>query len=287
MDIAKQYFNAWNDRDPGAIVELFAENGTYSDPSAGNNLKGNKIGEYAKGLFTAFPDLSFEVCECLDAGDGLIAAEWIMRGTNTGPLQDMPPTNNSVELPGADFIKIKDEKITSLKGYFDGKETALQLGLQVLVMPYSAGPFSFGNSTYVKSDNLTKPGAFSITWLDVNSPEEIDEIRNFSRPLMNDMKNMDGFIGAMTAANDNRVFTITAWEDVEDTKQVLRNEYHREAMQRFYSDLSKGGAISIYRPEYIGPLLMRCNACQKITDYEKHDGKCECGGVLNKPHSYW
>jgi len=33
LDVAHTYFDAWNRRDPAAIVSTFAEGGTYSDPT--------------------------------------------------------------------------------------------------------------------------------------------------------------------------------------------------------------------------------------------------------------
>jgi hypothetical protein len=33
-DVAQKYFDAWNRRDPEAIVATFAEGGTYTDPNA-------------------------------------------------------------------------------------------------------------------------------------------------------------------------------------------------------------------------------------------------------------
>ena len=54
-DVAQRYFDAWNRRDPEAIVATFAEGGTYTDPNIPEGLGGQAIGEYAAGLFTAFP----------------------------------------------------------------------------------------------------------------------------------------------------------------------------------------------------------------------------------------
>ena len=70
MQVAERYFDAWNRRDADAIVASFASGGTYSDPSAGENLQGEAIAAYAKGLWSAFPDLSFETVSVADDGAG-------------------------------------------------------------------------------------------------------------------------------------------------------------------------------------------------------------------------
>jgi ketosteroid isomerase-like protein len=73
-DVAQRYFDAWNRRDPEAIVATFAEGGTYKDPNAPEGLSGRAIAEYAAGLFAAFPDLSFDVLSHHGTGDGRVVA---------------------------------------------------------------------------------------------------------------------------------------------------------------------------------------------------------------------
>jgi hypothetical protein len=40
IDIANQYFAAWNARDSHALVSVFAEGGTYCDPTTPGRLTG-------------------------------------------------------------------------------------------------------------------------------------------------------------------------------------------------------------------------------------------------------
>jgi steroid delta-isomerase-like uncharacterized protein len=163
LEIAQCYFDAWNRRDAEAIVGAFAEGGTYSDPTGGQGLHGESLASYAKGLWEAFPDLSFEIISSADVGADMVAAQWLMRGTNTGSLNGLPPTGRTVALPGADFIQVERDRIRSVQGYFDSRAVPEQLGLQVMVQPNVIGPFAFGTSALVQTGNKTKPGAFSIT----------------------------------------------------------------------------------------------------------------------------
>ena len=87
------------------------------------------------GLWAAFPDLSFEIASKGLAGENLVAAQWIMRGTNTGSMMGLPPTGKSVTVSGADFIRVAGGKIQTVDGYFDSRAVPEQLGLQVLVQP--------------------------------------------------------------------------------------------------------------------------------------------------------
>jgi hypothetical protein len=43
IEVVKRYIDAWNRHDADAIVALFAEGGTYSNPVAGQGLTGQAI----------------------------------------------------------------------------------------------------------------------------------------------------------------------------------------------------------------------------------------------------
>ncbi len=288
VDVAQRYFEAWNRHDPDAIVATFAEGGIYSDPSVPAGLTGQAIVEYASGLFEAFPDLSFDVLSHSSTGDGVATAQWVMHGTNVGPLRGNPPTGGAVALPGADFIVVEGGKIRSIQGYFDRSAFVEQLGMQVVVQPYSAGPFSFGYSVRTQSGNLAKPGALSLTWIQASSEDEVEQIRNYSRTIASEMVGMEGFIAWIGVVIANRMFTITAWENVEDTVQLMWGSTHGEAMRRFFaSELGSSAMTSVWKPERINTLWVRCEACGSMEDYELSGGRCQCGHPLPEHPPYW
>jgi steroid delta-isomerase-like uncharacterized protein len=107
-------FDAWNRHDAAAIVGAFAETGTYADPVTPGPLTGAAIGAYAQGLWEAFPNLSFDIVSVTENASGLVSAEWLMKGTNTGPFSGLPPTGVAVALPGADFIRVDAGKIQNV-----------------------------------------------------------------------------------------------------------------------------------------------------------------------------
>ncbi len=51
---AQDYFDSWNRHDAAGLVACFTSRGTYSDPTAGQNLQGEAIAAYARGLWAAF-----------------------------------------------------------------------------------------------------------------------------------------------------------------------------------------------------------------------------------------
>jgi len=114
-DIAKQYFDGWNAHDADAIASAFADDGTYCDPTTGE-LSGAAIGANAQRLWSAFPNLSFELVSLTDAGVGRVVIEWIMRGTNTGEFHGQPATGLPISLPGVDVIEIAADGIRTIKG---------------------------------------------------------------------------------------------------------------------------------------------------------------------------
>ncbi|MFS8531231.1 nuclear transport factor 2 family protein [Sphaerobacter thermophilus] len=288
LDVAGQYFDAWNRRDPDAIMATFAEGGTYADPAAGT-LSGPAIGAYAGSLFTAFPDLHFDLVHVAATDGGRVTAEWLMRGTNTGPFAGAPPTGQTIALPGADFITVDGEKVRSVQGYFDRRTFVEQLGLQAMVMPYKAGPFAFGTATMVKTGKQTKPGAVGVTKITVRSDQEREQIREYSRAIAAEMLEMPGFLGWIGVVIGQEMYTITAWEDTEAPRQLVRGGTHRGAMRHFYEkDFALGGMLSVWSPERI-KLDVRCDECGRVFTLRDWDEstRCECGAALNSTQTTW
>ena len=287
LEVARTYFDAWNRRDAAAIVATFSEDGSYSDPASQGELKGEAIGAYAAGLWAAFPNLSFEILSAAEAGDGIVAAQWIMRGTNSGSFAGLPPTGRHVELAGADFVKVEDGKIRSVLGYFDSAELPRQLGLQVLVQPHSIGPFRFGTSVHVTSGKGSKPGAFSITVLHALSAGEAARVQDYSRQIVQEMMAMPEFIGWIGVTVGNAMLTLTAWEDSEAPRKLLTQGAHAVAVRDFFgAGIASGGFTSVWAPARINAFWVRCASCGKMVDREKSDGGCACGAALPEAPPY-
>lgn len=286
LELANTYFEAWNRHDADAILAVFGGSGTYSDPTTNGPLAGQAIADYAKGLWKAFPDLSFEIRSAAQTADNKVVAEWTMTGTNMGEFGELPPTQRPISVLGLDVIETGLDCIQSVTGYFDSRLVPEQLGLQVIVQPDRVGPFSFGYSVAVQSGKKSRPGAFSITtvW---NEPEQVEDIRALSRATASEMLAMDGFIGLTLVRLGGRGVTISAWEKPEDAKQLFRSKAHREAMSRFWTDLGDSAFTSVWTPDHFNPFWVRCPACRKMTDYEKHSGQCACGSSLPEPPAYF
>jgi steroid delta-isomerase-like uncharacterized protein len=285
--IAETYFDAWNRHDAAGIIGSFAEGGIYQDPTTGGPLTGQAIGAYAAGLWSAFPNLSFEIRSRASAGDSLVSAEWMMRGTNHGSIFGLPPTGKIIELPGADFVRVSEEGIHSVAGYFDTRSFVEQLGLQAIVQPSRAGPFTFGTAIAVRTGKRTRPGAISMTSLYPTSSEQVEYVRNTSQQIVQEMLQMPGFI-AWNGLNLNEIMmTVTAWESPEDVRAFMQNPTHRAAVREYYSSLGiESSMVSTWVPQHISTTV-RCTTCGKISGYERTEGQCPCGARLPEPLPYW
>lgn len=127
--VVSHYIEAWNQADPQAVFDLFAHGGTYTDPSVPEGVSGPALQALVSGFMSAFTDLTFELLEVIDSGEGLLAAQWLMLGIHTGPLGPHAATGRSVSLPGVDVFRVYEGKLQSVEGYYDTASLYRQLGL--------------------------------------------------------------------------------------------------------------------------------------------------------------
>ena len=132
LEVAKLSLDAWNRRDADAIGALYAEGGTYITPRADQVLTGPKaVADFAKKVFTVYPDFSMETISVGDTGGGLVASQWVIHATHTGPFWDgSPPTGRTLTLPEASFTQVEGDKIRSEQAYLNLQSVAEQLGLK-------------------------------------------------------------------------------------------------------------------------------------------------------------
>lgn len=279
IDVVQQYFDAWNAHDPSAVIATFAPGGTYSDPTVAG-LTGDAIGRMIQRLIDMFPDLAFDVGSKGALGPDLVAAEWVMNGTHQ-------ETGGRVALPGSDFIRVENGKIRSVQGYFDNGTMLKQLGLEIMTYPAQPqGPISFGSATRFQTDKRVRPGAISLTWIEGHSEADGQHLNEYTEKIVEETTQMPGFMGIMLSTINNRGYTLTAWEDVEQPRRLLREGQHKESMKWFFSKESGAFAMaSVWQLHHIR-LMVRCSACQRVVDLEANRTRCSCGELLPDPPPY-
>jgi steroid delta-isomerase-like uncharacterized protein len=288
LDAVNRYLNGWIARDADAVLSTLTPDGTYEDPSSRGPLSGEAFRSYMQGLWAAFPDLSFEKESVGEMGPDLVAAQWVMTGTNQGSMMGLPPTGKTVRVRGADFFRMKDGLIQSVTGYFDSRAIPAQLGLDVIVQPKAVGPFRFGVSTSVQTGKTEEPGAFSITYLEAADQEAVQKVRMASRDSLIDMLKMDGFIAATTATIGTRMVTISAWSDADAPRKVMKEGRHAEAQRMMYDGkVARAGYTSVWTKHHVNPSFLRCEACGKMNRLTSGERSCSCGAELPEPVPFW
>src|SRR5258707_3726034 len=163
LEIVQRYFNAWNRHNISEILATFSDHGTYMDPLVDKPQAKEALSDSIRRLFIAFPNLSFELTDLIHQNDKRVAAQWLLKGSNTGTFYGYSSTQREVNISGSSFFHVEMEKIYSVQTYYDSKSLELQLGLQFIVQPFESGVFRYGTATQVQTGKWSKPQAFSIT----------------------------------------------------------------------------------------------------------------------------
>jgi steroid delta-isomerase-like uncharacterized protein len=242
-----RYFDAWNDQDPAAVVAALTADGTYEDPVTAGPIGGDALADYVAGLLVGFPDLSF-VIESIDpTSDTGAVARWRMRGTNTGPMPAGPSTGGSIDLPGIDVLTYDPaaDRVATVVGYFDTATMLGQLGLQAHLTPQDMdGVTEFGISLRVETGRTALPGAFTVTWIDIDPEYQgalVDATTNIVMQELGD----DDYLGTCFATIGRRNYTFTAWTSVDAAKRALHGGAHGAAMRLAMNDGLGGNARGI------------------------------------------
>jgi steroid delta-isomerase-like uncharacterized protein len=127
-EVARRYHDTWNGRDADSLVSVFAKDGTFCNPDTYPGISGEALAEFVRGVWAALPDFSIELLNAGEIEPGLVAHDWLVRGTYTGPGKDGKElAGRAVEFRGASIIQVEGDKIRSDLSYFDRQELYKQL----------------------------------------------------------------------------------------------------------------------------------------------------------------
>ena len=104
----------------GLLGDPYVSHDLPSDPAA---LKG-----FIDGMHTAFPDGRMTIEQLITEGD-TVAMRGTYRGTQTGRLQDIPPTGKAVVVPAMDMYRVVAGKIVEHWGGPNQLSLLQQLGV--------------------------------------------------------------------------------------------------------------------------------------------------------------
>jgi len=132
-EFISRYNTAWNDHDVEAIVSMHTDDSVFENHFTGDvNAGREQIARAIEGIFSVFPDLSFETRRAY-LRDDLVVQEWTARGTHEGTMTragiEVPPTGRKVDYKGMDVIPIRDGLVARKDVYSDSVTLMRQLGL--------------------------------------------------------------------------------------------------------------------------------------------------------------
>ena len=133
QEFIDRYNTAWNEHDVEAIVSMHTEDSVFENHVTGDvNVGREEIGRAVAGIFSVFPDLTFETRRAY-IRDDLVVQEWTARGTQEGTMtrsgMEVPPTGRKVDYKGMDVIPIRDGLVARKDVYSDSVTLLRQLGL--------------------------------------------------------------------------------------------------------------------------------------------------------------
>jgi steroid delta-isomerase-like uncharacterized protein len=253
QDALDRYFDGWNHGDGAAVVAALTPGGTYEDPTTGGPLTGDALAANVSAVGTGFPDLSFEIVSTAITSDTSVVVQWVMHGTNTGPMPGGPATGGTIALPGVDLIDYDTgaNRCSKVVGYFDTATMLRQLGLQAHVTPNDMDGITFGYGVRIDSGRESAPGAFTVTWIESDA-EQQDHLRDSTMAIVFEQLGQEsGYLGSFLASVGRRKYTFTAWTDAEAAKAALRGGAHGTAMREAHSGgfgANARGITSIWTP---------------------------------------
>lgn len=127
--LARAYFGALDSHDVDAAAALWQPGSTDRVVGMAELSVPGEFKDWFRALFTAIPDLSFEVVS-ITAQKERAAVQWTARGTfdGTGRFEGLSPNGAKVEMEGFDLMTARDGLIVENHGYLNGAEMARQLG---------------------------------------------------------------------------------------------------------------------------------------------------------------
>ena len=132
------YLAIWNDGNLDLVDELYAPDFVWHIVDAGEDVVGTAaFKELVTSFRTAFPDFHVTFDEVFVAGEKTVI-RWTMTGTNTGPLQDLPPAGQPVRLQGVAISRSVDGRTAEVWQHYNHLSMFQQMGY-TLTPPSTGG----------------------------------------------------------------------------------------------------------------------------------------------------
>ena len=125
----REYAAAWSTHDVEKMLSFFTDDCAYENLARSQTYNGkDEVRAWAKASFDAMPDFRLDIKSLFASGDWL-ACEWVMTGTQTGSLPNLPATGKSFSVRGSTIAELKNGKIWRNSDYWDVATFLGQLGV--------------------------------------------------------------------------------------------------------------------------------------------------------------
>jgi len=134
VDIAKAQVIAYNEKDWDKVKAGVAPEMVYDELGTQRKVEGvNEVLDLWKGWATAMPDSKATFNSEVASGNTVVL-EITWRGTHKGPLKtpdgEIPPTGKNFELRACQVVEVANDKVKSVRHYFDMGSLLRQLGVE-------------------------------------------------------------------------------------------------------------------------------------------------------------
>lgn len=117
--LGEKFAAIFNERDASIADEIFAPDFVaYVSGSPTPTLTREGWKAYLKSFRSSFPDLHVEVADRVMTGDTFVL-RLVMKGTQTGAFQGLPPSNKRVAFDGIALHRVEDGQIVEHWGVMD------------------------------------------------------------------------------------------------------------------------------------------------------------------------
>lgn len=106
--------DGWNKHNIAVIDETYQPNVVQHDPNVPMPVtSAEDLKAYVAGYLAAFPDVHFTTEALIAEGDNVVW-RFVARGTNTGPLMNIPPSGSSADIDGTAQFRFTNGKIAEV-----------------------------------------------------------------------------------------------------------------------------------------------------------------------------
>ncbi len=119
----------WNKADVGVVDQFYAPDVVQHDPGSPAPVTSSAaLKQYVGAFLTALPDLHFTIDDLIAEGDKVLW-RFTSRGTQTGPLMNIPPSGKAGAATGMALFRLADGKIVEVWVNYDLLGLLQQLGV--------------------------------------------------------------------------------------------------------------------------------------------------------------